>query len=345
MGMAVLQGGASDEGDGGMVGAAVSRLDAALAALAAVPFADLSLGEQAQAVAEVAWLRSRLEGIEAAALGAFDAGGEWALDGHRSAAAALSYRCRLSRPEARRRVRLARRLRSASCVAAALGRGEVTSEQAGVLVAARRPEVAAEFDRDEAVLVAQAETLSFAELVTVVRYWSDRVDPQGAETRAERREQQAHAHVSRTFDDLVRVDAWLDPVGGTAFKTAVDRIENELFRVDWAEAAAVHGADTTVAHLARTSSQRRAAALVELAVRADSAPADAKRPLPLVNVVIDAASFEAALQRRAGLGPAPVPAGTAVRCELLDARSSRPDRPSSWPWPDMSAGWSTTPLT
>ena len=56
-----------------------------------------------------------------------------------------------------------------------------------------------------------------------------------------------------------------------------------------------------MAHLSRTAAQRRAAALVELAVRANAAPTDGKRPLPLVNVVVDAATFEAALRRRAGL--------------------------------------------
>ena len=36
------------------------------------------------------------------------------------------------------------------------------------------------------------------------------------------------------------------------------------------------------------SAQRRADALIELAERATATPADAKRPLPLVNVIIDA---------------------------------------------------------
>ena len=91
------------------------------------------------------------------------------------------------------------------------------------------------------MLVDQARALSFADLATALRYWSDGVDPEGATTRAERIEQQARAFVSRTLDDLVRVDAWLDPIGGSAFLTAVERLEDELFRADWQEAVAVHG--------------------------------------------------------------------------------------------------------
>jgi hypothetical protein len=68
---------------------------------------------------------------------------------------------------------------------------------------------------------------------------------------------------------------------------ALEGIERELFAADWAAAKEIHGDATTAAHLARTSAQRRHDALVEMATRALTAPADGKRPAPLVTVMVD----------------------------------------------------------
>src|SRR5690606_39799599 len=69
------------------------------------------------------------------------------------------------------------------------------------------------------------------------------------------------------------------------------RIEAELFAAAWAAAKAVHGDATTTAHLARTPRQRRHDALVEMATRSATAPADGKRPRPLVSVLVGAEAF------------------------------------------------------
>jgi hypothetical protein len=314
MGVGVLVGGAG----GGGLAVAVDLLDRALDAMAAVPVAQLPLADQADAAAVMVRLRARFDAVDAVVVRAFDTGGEWALDGHRSAAAALAHRCRLPRAEARRRVRLARRLEAVPAVAAALAGGQITTQAAEVLLAARRPDVAAEFDRDIHVLVGHARTLSHAGFTKAVRYWSDRVDPDGAGRRAESIDQQRRAFISRTLDDLIRIDAWLPPVAGTAVLTAVERIEDELFRADWDDAESIHGSNTTTAHLARTAAQRRADALIELAVRATATPGDARRPLPLVNILMDAATFDHALRRRADLPTPAAAAAVSVQCELLD---------------------------
>jgi hypothetical protein len=64
------------------------------------------------------------------------------------------------------------------------------------------------------------------------------------------------------------------------------RIEEELFAQDWAEAKAVWGDQTVTGHLSRTPAQRRADALVEMAIRAGASPADGRRPAPLFTVLV-----------------------------------------------------------
>jgi hypothetical protein len=74
-------------------------------------------------------------------------------------------------------------------------------------------------------------------------------------------------------------------------RDALARIERELFEADWAAAKAVHGDTTTTADLARTHRQRRHDALVEMATRSASAPADGKRPRPLISVLVGYDAF------------------------------------------------------
>jgi hypothetical protein len=79
---------------------------------------------------------------------------------------------------------------------------------------------------------------------------------------------------------------------------------------DWEAARAEHGDNVRPEHLARTSAQRHADALVAVFVAAATAPIDGLVPEPLVNIVIDQATFEEELARRAGAEvPVPDPAG------------------------------------
>ncbi len=88
------------------------------------------------------------------------------------------------------------------------------------------------------------------------------------------------------FGDLV-----LDPISGAIVAKALERIVDELFEADWAEARARLGDAVTTGDLSRTPAQRRADALVEMARRAGSAPADGRRPEPLFTVLVGYESF------------------------------------------------------
>ncbi|HSM65302.1 MAG TPA: HNH endonuclease signature motif containing protein, partial [Ilumatobacteraceae bacterium] len=94
---------------------------------------------------------------------------------------------------------------------------------------------------------------------------------------------------------------------GASFAEIYERFVDAEYRVDLAEARARLGRDEVGPdELDRTPAQRRADALVAMAHRAATAPPEGRRPEPLVNIVIDQASFESELARLAGADtPAP----------------------------------------
>ena len=138
----------------------------------------------------------------------------------------------------------------------------------------------------EADLVAAAETLDFDEFDRKVRDWRSFVQPDKSERRARDAEQRREGHASRTFDDLGRLDAWLDPLGGTEFLDEFTRLEQELFEADWAEARARVGEHATKRDLRRTAKQRRADAFVEMARRSRAHGAPANGPRWVLNVMM-----------------------------------------------------------
>lgn len=86
--------------------------------------------------------------------------------------------------------------------------------------------------------------------------------------------------LATTYEGVVSLHGCLDPIGGATVAEALRRIERDLRRSD------------LEAGIVRSAGHRRAAALVEMAVRANSAPAGGRRPEPLITVVAGAVEFE-----------------------------------------------------
>jgi len=240
----------------------------------------------------------RVEALLAAAKArltdAFDVRRAWSHDGSKSAAAWLTHRCHTSRQAMQAQTRTARRLRAMPLTAAALRAGEIDDEHVQVLArvaGAARLAVSGAFPKAEEQLVDFAKTLSFDDFVRAVRYWEQVVDPDGVENDAADDHAARYFHALTTFRDNIVLNGQLDPVAGAEFVTALERIETDLFKADWAEAKALHGDDTRAGHLARNPGQRRADALVEMARRAMAAPADARKPEPLITVLVDYDTF------------------------------------------------------
>jgi hypothetical protein len=252
---------------------------------------DVSLLDDASLHQSVLGVRreiDRLLAMEAAFVKAWDDKGVWSDDGSRSAPHRFSRETGLSVPDARGVLHRGRRLATMPLIAAAGCNGLLSSSRVDALVGANRPEVAAAFARDEALLLAMATDLRFDDFRRALRYWAEQANEDDAKDRARKKHESRRAHCSRTFDGTVDLQALFDAVGGEVFMTELRRIEQELFDEEWAEAKAIHGDDVRVEHLRRTPAQRRCDALVEMARRSAGSTAKAK---PLISVFVDYDTF------------------------------------------------------
>ncbi|MCU1373617.1 MAG: hypothetical protein JWO68_903, partial [Actinomycetia bacterium] len=146
-------------------------------------------------------------------------------------------------------------------------------------------------DSQEEWLVEQACTMRFSHFQQVLAYWSQHADPDGAEDKAERQHDDRRFDLAQTFQGTWVGDLLLDPIGGSILANTLKLLEHELFVADWADAKERLGRDPLITELRRTPKQRRADALVEMAIRARTAPKDGRRPAPLFTVLVGYETF------------------------------------------------------
>jgi hypothetical protein len=238
-------------------------------------------------------LSARIEAIAARASARWDANGEWSAEGARSGAAWLAARTRGPRSEAQRCLRRGRALRELPVAAGAWLAGEVSGCHVAALAASRGTELLAKaMERDEPELVAIARSHSFVQFQQRLAYWRQTNDPDAEDRRLGGEHDDRRVHLSQTFQGAWALDGVLDRVGGSIVQQTLLRIERELFDADWTDAKQRLGRDPLVHELERTPAQRRADALVEMATRARTAPADGRRPEPLFSILIGLPAFE-----------------------------------------------------
>jgi hypothetical protein len=279
--------GAGEHGSGSAVlaGDLVGRLRSVIAELEA---ADPGSLVDMDSVRDVVIQANRLDGIVSGILGAFRARGDWADTGAKDPGSWLAVQARLPLGEARRRFNLARRLRFLPHTRAAWSAGEISENHASRLAGLRNDRTAEALERDEAMLVSFACELRYDHWARVVSAWESLADPDGTEESYEQRRQRRDVYLVRTLDEMYLGRMSLDPVSGAIVAARLELIEKELFETDWAEAKARMGGNVPqVTDLARTPAQRRADALVEMAIRAGVAPPDGIRPAPLFTVMVD----------------------------------------------------------
>ena len=231
-------------------------------------------------------LEARVDSFVTEATAAFEVGEEWAAEGAKTAASWIATRCRVARRAAKRRVRLGRTLRHLPAVAGAWREGTIGTDQAGAIARARRHRTEAAMARDEEMLVAQAEELGFEDFTGVLEYWKQLADPDGAEASDEERKAARHVFFESSLDGMWLGQMTLDPISGSIVASELNRLEHDLFESDCAQAKERLGHTARIDELARTSGQRRADALVEMATRSRSAPAEGIRPAPLFSVFV-----------------------------------------------------------
>jgi hypothetical protein len=228
----------------------------------------------------------RLEAVAARAAAAFDASREWEEAGARSAASWLARQTRMPFRQAKRQVRLGRSLRHLPVCETAWLSGGIGADHVGLLASVRRATTEKQLAEDEEMLVDHALKLSFGSFTKALRYWYLRADPDGADDEGAKGRDAREFHLSQSYQGMWFSTGTFDPLGGAAVAGELERLERQLFEADWAEARARLGRDPSVAELCRSAAQRRADALVEMAVRSRAAPAKSKRPEPLFTVLV-----------------------------------------------------------
>jgi hypothetical protein len=231
--------------------------------------AELTDAELHELVTSIQRQRHRLAAVAADAISAWDRRMVWADNGAGSAAVRLANDTSSSTSSTGVEVKRARRLRTMPHVRDALAAGDLSPDHVDLLAKANQPWRNTDFADHEETLVGQCKILRFRDARKMVDYWCVRADADAAEDRAERQRNAAHLNVSSTLDGTVVVNGVLDPIGGSIVSDEIGRIERELYVADKRDG------------VTRTASQRRAAALVEMATRSATAPADGRRPRAL----------------------------------------------------------------
>ena len=255
-------------------------------ALEALVASDATNYGDCESIEELHHLQARLDSFVTEATSAFEAGEEWAADGAKTAASWLSARCRVSRAAAKRRVRLGRTLRHLPAVAEAWRDGAIGEDQAQAIASARRHRTESSMARDEEMLVAQAKEMGFDDFSRALDYWKQLADPDGAEASDEERKASRDVFLESSLGGMWLGQMTLDPISGSIVAGELNRLEHDLFEADCAQAKERLGRTARIDELARTSGQRRADALVEMARRSRTAPADGIRPAPLFSVFV-----------------------------------------------------------
>ena len=199
----------------------LDRLEAIAAGVARTAWADRAKTGLGDDLVQLSRIERMVGAAKLGALAAFDASGQYRFDAQPSAATWMAAKTKADRRRVRHQIGVARKARTMPLTEDAYRNGWIAFEHVATLSRAVNANTEVFFAEAEAELVAAARTLDFDLFVRAVRAWMDFVDPDGAEERARKADERRRAHASRTFDGMVRIDAWLDAIGGT------DQIDDE----------------------------------------------------------------------------------------------------------------------
>jgi Domain of unknown function (DUF222) len=277
----------------------VAGLDAAVGALAGLDLEVLEAEDLLGLVGDVEVVARRLDAVRVRLAGSLDRSGAYSVDGHRSAKAALRHLGRLSGPEAHRRVHAARALRDLPEVGSAFDAGQVPTEMVHAVgrVASNR-RISQFLEGADAIFAEQAGVEAHDDFVAWLGEWERLADADGADQNDE----EAHRRRSVSLVQNEIDGSWLlrgqfGALQGAVLAETLGAFVAAEDEADRVEAIERVGPDATAAQWARSGSQRRADALVAL-IRHACEGAPGRAGDPLVNVIIDQASFEEMITRR-----------------------------------------------
>jgi hypothetical protein len=177
----------------------------------------LEISIDAEGIREVLVLRDRLDARILDALGEFDAGRLWDVDGATSLTAWLRDAASMTSRAAGRLSLLARRLRRLPVCLAALRDGDLSGGQVDAIVAQLDESTVELFAAAEAELVPYLAPLTVAGVSRAMAAWKEGAAPD----REEPCEPERSLHLSRTLDDRYELDGSFDAEGGATVEAAL----------------------------------------------------------------------------------------------------------------------------
>jgi hypothetical protein len=248
---------------------------------------DPSLRCQGETIVGLQRLQSQISYALSTSVAEFDQWGEWATSGAKTSTAWIDTICHLPKKEARAELRRGKALAGLPVAAQAWRAGEIGPAQVDALLRVKSPVTEEALARDEGLLVGYARDMKFAHFSKALEYWEEMADQDGTDAAALARQERRDAYVvpgPGGYFGTMRFDV----IEGAIVAGELERLEEELYQADWAEAKERLGREPHPHELARTRAQRGADAMVEMATRSASARATTgRRPEPLFSVVVD----------------------------------------------------------
>lgn len=230
--------------------------------------------------------------------------GQWQMDGHGSAPAALYNTFGLDPETTRRRAAFGRKLTKMPHTTAALLACDTTLAHARLLTRCLRKDLADAFasPAGEQYLISQAQVLTFPEFRHVVFHWIDINESDAAQAKREDRKATCDIRTSQDFDGTLHGELKLPGLEGEEFTKELKRLEKIEFEKDWTAGRAQHGPGVKLDQLTRAPQERRVAALLEMVRRSAAYSGDSPQPRYVVNVITDLDTYRTQINQAFGSG-------------------------------------------
>jgi hypothetical protein len=200
----------------------IEQIRLAVKELAAEDRREWSAGNRSDQVVGLLEVAERLQAEIIRAVGEWDGGTDWALDGALSPRSWLAHRAPISGLAASRLVSAARLTRAFETTGEALARGDVSCGQVEVLAAMvrhREPEYA----RNERILVDTAAGMKVDDFAELARAWRNIADDEMSKLDAGEIQERRNLHVHTSLYGMGVIEGDLDAEGTAILLRALDR--------------------------------------------------------------------------------------------------------------------------
>jgi hypothetical protein len=232
-----------------------------------------------------------LDAERAAVLAESDERKRHAVDGHATIWGLLRAELGWSDGECRTRMRIARLVDTFPDVGDSLYEAQVpVAHVAEIARAHSNPRCGDRIEEVIGHLVNEAARFEHRDFRVIVQRWELLADIDGA--HRDREESQGRRHASfNIVDGVGELVAQFGDVASVQIQEIFERFRDAELLTDWEECQRLHGDDACPALMARTNAQRAADAVLAVFQAAASAAVGAQPAEPVVNLVIDQATF------------------------------------------------------